>query len=98
MRDTEAIAIVVADIYGLIDRDTLGETKLASARRTVTSLAKTGHNDETYHFAKVSGDQAYLNWLCNRLVNVYGEDENTDFVLTLKYLADHYHEIIKETP
>ena len=33
-------------------------------------------------------DGKFLNWMVGRLINVYGEDENTDFVLRLKAIAD----------
>ena len=33
-------------------------------------------------------DDKFLNWMVGRLINVYGEDENTDFVLRLKAIAD----------
>ena len=33
-------------------------------------------------------DGKFLNWMVGRLINVYGEDENTDFVLRLKAISD----------
>ena len=33
-------------------------------------------------------DGIFLNWMVGRLINVYGEDESTDFVLRLKAIAD----------
>ena len=33
-------------------------------------------------------DDKFLNWMVGRLINVYGEDENTDFVLRLKAISD----------
>lgn len=33
-------------------------------------------------------DNEFLNWMVGRLINVYGEDESTDFVLRLKAIAD----------
>ena len=33
-------------------------------------------------------DNAFLNWMVGRLINVYGENEDTDFVLRLKAIAD----------
>ena len=33
-------------------------------------------------------DGIFLNWMVGRLINVYGEDENTDFVLRLKAISD----------
>ena len=33
-------------------------------------------------------DDKFLNWMVGRLINVYGEDESTDFVLRLKAIAD----------
>ena len=33
-------------------------------------------------------DKEFLNWMVGRLVNVYNEDENTDFVLRLSVIAN----------
>ena len=33
-------------------------------------------------------DGEFLRWITGRLTNVYGEDENTDFVLRLKAISD----------
>ena len=33
-------------------------------------------------------DGIFLNWMVGRLINVYGENESTDFVLRLKAIAD----------
>lgn len=33
-------------------------------------------------------DATFLNWLANRLVNHYGENEGTDFVRRTKQIAD----------
>ena len=33
-------------------------------------------------------DGKFLNWMVGRIINVYGEDESTDFVLRLKAIAD----------
>lgn len=38
---------------------------------------------DTYLCARASGDTTYLNWLHNRLVLVYHESPNVDFVQTL---------------
>lgn len=42
-------------------------------------------------------DRDFLFWLAKRLVNVYGEDENIDFVNKLKNVAAAIHEE-QETP
>jgi len=33
-------------------------------------------------------DGRHLNWIADRLVNVYGESENVDFVLRLREIAN----------
>jgi hypothetical protein len=35
-------------------------------------------------------DKEFLNWLANRLVLHYGENENVDLVLRLKEIANRY--------
>jgi hypothetical protein len=32
----------------------------------------------------------FLNWIANRLVNVYRESENTDFIIKLRELAEYH--------
>lgn len=49
---------------------------------------------ETFHFATSSGDTTFLKWLHQRLISVYKEDPQTDFVLTLKHLADNFQTIV----
>lgn len=34
-------------------------------------------------------DDDFLNWVADRLVHVYGESENVDFVLKLRQIAAH---------
>ena len=41
-------------------------------------------------------DNEFLNWMVGRLINVYNEDENTDFVLRLKAIADKSTGIVEE--
>ena len=43
-------------------------------------------------------DSQFLLWISDRLVNVYGENENTDFVLKLRELADKNSEPAKPKP
>lgn len=46
--------------------------------------------NETYTIAKNVGDRAFLRWMAQRLVNVYNESPNTDFVQTLNEFADRF--------
>tara|TARA_R110000822_G_scaffold10794_2_gene40478 strand:- start:602 stop:844 length:243 start_codon:yes stop_codon:yes gene_type:complete len=41
-------------------------------------------------------DNEFLNWMVGRLVDVYNEDENTDFVLRLKAIADKSTGVVEE--
>jgi hypothetical protein len=41
-------------------------------------------------------DNEFLNWMVGRLINVYNEDENTDFVLRLKAIADKSIGVVEE--
>lgn len=41
-------------------------------------------------------DSDFLRWLAERLVNVYKEDPNTDFVLKLKSIADELEDAAYE--
>ncbi len=45
---------------------------------------------DTYLCARASGDITYLNWLHDRLVLVYHEDEHVDFVLTLDNFSVYF--------
>lgn len=40
-------------------------------------------NKDTFYFARSSGDRSFILWLRDRLVHVYDESPNVDFVLTL---------------
>lgn len=35
-------------------------------------------------------DKEFLNWIIDRLIHVYGESPNVDFLLRLKKIADKY--------
>jgi muramidase (phage lysozyme) len=39
---------------------------------------------ETFFFAPISGDTVFLQFIRDRLVNVYGENPNMDYILTLE--------------
>jgi len=47
--------------------------------------------NDTYLCARASGDMTYLNWLHDRLVLVYGESENVDYVQTLNNFSVYFH-------
>lgn len=46
---------------------------------------------QTYLCAKASGDMTYLQWLRDRLIYVYREDRNVDFVLTIDNFVTYFH-------
>lgn len=41
-------------------------------------------------------DKEFLNWLEDRLVHVYNESPNTDFVLKLRQIADNIEKIYQK--
>lgn len=45
---------------------------------------------DSYLCARASGDIAYLHWLHDRLVLVYHESENVDFVQTLNNFSVYF--------
>lgn len=45
---------------------------------------------DTYLCARASGDVTYLNWLHDRLVLIYKEDQFTDFVQTLDNFSVYF--------
>lgn len=45
---------------------------------------------DTYLCAHASGDIMYLNWLHDRLILVYHESENVDFVQTLDNFSVYF--------
>jgi hypothetical protein len=45
---------------------------------------------DTYLCARNSGDQGYLTWLQIRLIRVYKEPEDIDFVMTLSSFRDYF--------
>lgn len=44
----------------------------------------------------MTDDKEFLNWLADRLVNVYNESPNVDFVLKLKQIADNMEKAYEE--
>lgn len=38
-------------------------------------------------------EKTFLNWIADRLVNVYGESENVDFINRLKEIGDDYEKL-----
>lgn len=46
---------------------------------------------DTYLCARDSGDQAYLLWLRERLIHVYGEDAFVDFVQTTNSFRGYFN-------
>lgn len=49
---------------------------------------------ETYRFARNAGDANFLWWLRDRLVNIYGESPDVDFVLCLEDFAKGINEVV----
>jgi len=45
---------------------------------------------DTYLCARASGDKTYLNWMRDRLVHVYNESPNVDYVQTLQNFAEYF--------
>lgn len=41
-------------------------------------------------------DSDFLNWIADRIVNIYGESEQVDFVLRLRRMAKH-SEIVNQS-
>jgi hypothetical protein len=42
-------------------------------------------------------DKAFLEWIANRIVEVYGESPNVDFVRKLRAIAEEYKPEDKDT-
>ena len=38
-------------------------------------------------------EKSFLNWIADRLVNVYGESENVDFINRLREIGDDYEKL-----
>lgn len=45
---------------------------------------------DTYICARICGDVTYLNWLKERMIHVYGESPNVDFVLTVDNYVGYF--------
>lgn len=43
---------------------------------------------DTYYFASVTGDRAFIEWIWTRLKEVHGENELMDYMHTLKKFAE----------
>lgn len=56
------------------------------------------NNDDTYYIATNSGDKCFLNWVADRLVHVYGESPNADFVLKLREFAEKINALVGAYP
>lgn len=53
---------------------------------------------DTYYIATNAGDRAFLEWLADRLVMVYGESPNVDFVHTLRKYAEKINALVGAYP
>lgn len=45
---------------------------------------------DTYLCARASGDSMYLGWIKERLIHVYGESPNVDFVQTIDNFTTYF--------
>jgi len=47
---------------------------------------------ETHKIATNVGDARFLRWIYRRMLHVYGEDSNMDYMRVLKKFGDKFHE------
>ena len=66
--------------HGMLERSD-GETLLTPEQKEYFAKRK------LEKFGPVDSDKAFLNWLADRLVYIYGESPNVDFVNKLRCIA-----------
>jgi hypothetical protein len=54
-------------------------------------LEKSGEEIMTDTYTDTDRDKEFLQWLYDRLVNVYGENPNVDFVIKLRKIIKNYN-------
>jgi len=57
-------------------------------------LEKSGEEIMTDTYTDTDRDKEFLQWLYDRLVNVYGENPNVDFVIKLRKIIKNYNKRI----
>lgn len=68
---------------------------LPEEKPVMVSVAESKGKD-TYSIATNEGDRTFLNWIADRLVNVHGDDNRADFIITLRKFAAEFKPISKD--